>query len=189
MGFTYKPEFSYQLGSGSGPTGGFDCTAHSAAMAIDRATLGGSKITGRQVRLASTEPYPDPHSPGLSIPQVINVGFKLHVSLENRSGAPWSSLIAALKGQRGVILQGDYDQIPAEFSGQLSFKGDHAVFVNHISGDGDFYWMDPLRKAGPIEIPAAVARKYAEKLAKSWGTFPGLLFATTRITPTIAEAQ
>ena len=189
MGFTYKPQHQWQLGSGSGPTGGVDCTAYAAAVASDRATLGGTKVTGRQVRLASNEPYPDPQSPGLNLPQVINVAFKWHVDLEQRSGAPWKSLLAALKAQRGVILQGDYDQIPAGFSGQLSFKGDHAVYINHISGDGDLYWMDPLRRAGPIEIPAAVAKAYAEKLARKWGLYPGLAFATTRITPTIAEAQ
>lgn len=189
MGFIYKPRHQAQLGTPT-PTGKYDCTAYSAAMAIDRATLGGTFVNGRQVRLASNEPYPDRSSPGLSLPQVINVGFKWHVNLESRSGAPWSSLVAALKAGRGVILQGDYDQIPNQFSGQLSFKGDHAVYVNHVSNDGDeVWWMDPLRKAGPLYIPASVARAYAEKLAKAWGLYPGLAFATTRITPTIAVAQ
>lgn len=189
MGYIYKPAHQYQLGPGSGPTGGVDCTAYAAAVAIDRATLGGTKVTGRQVRLASTEPYPDPQSPGLNLPQVINVAFRWHVELVQRSGAPWASLIAALKAGRGVILQGDYDQIPPGFSGQLSFNGDHAVYVNHVTGDGDLYWQDPLRKSGPIEIPEAIARAYAEKLSRSWGLYPGVAFATTRVTPTIAVAQ
>jgi hypothetical protein len=189
MGYIYKPRHQYQLGPGSYPTGGYDCTAYSAAMAIDRATLGGTIATGRQVRLASSEPTPDRDSPGLNLNQVINVAFKWHVDLDSRYGAPWSSLIAALKSGRGLILQGDYDQIPAGFSGQLSFKGDHAVFINHVTGDGDLYWMDPLREKGAVEIKASVARAYAEKLAKKWGIYPGLAFATTRITPTIAVAQ
>lgn len=189
MGYIYKPDHQYQLGPGSYPTGGFDCTAYACGMALDRATLGGTHATGRQVRLASSEPYPDKESPGLNLNQVINVAFKWHVDLTSRYGAPWGSLVSALKSGRGLILQGDYDQIPAEFSGQLSFKGDHAVFVNHVSGDGDLYWLDPLREKGAVEIPAIVARRYGEKLAKKWGIYPGLAFCTTRITPNVSEAQ
>lgn len=189
MSYIYKPKHQYQLGPGSGPTGGFDCTAFSCAMAIDRATLGGCSVTGRQVRLASDEPYPDPHSPGLNLSQVAVVAARWHVELTSRRGAPWAAVIGMLKEGRGIVLQGDYDQIPAGFSGQLSFKGDHAVYVNHVTGDGDLYWIDPLRKTGAIEIPEKVARAYAEKLAKAWGIYPGVAVAMTRVTPTIAVAQ
>lgn len=187
MGFIYKPRHQKQITSAD-KYGGLNCTAYSCAMAIDRATLGGTLVTGKQVRAASNEPIPDPASPGLNLPQIVNVAFGWHVELVNRTGAPWASLIAALKEGRGVVLSGDYDQIPNQYSGQLSFKGDHAVYVNHVSGDGDLYWYDPLRRAA-IEIPAAVARAYAEKFARTTHRYPGLLFATTRITPTIAVAQ
>mgnify|MGYP001568647578 CR=1 FL=1 len=189
MGFIYRPRHQYQLGPGSGPTGGYDCTAYSAAMSIDRATLGGTLATGRQVRLASSEPVPDRASPGLNLNQVINVAYKWHVDLEQRTGAPWSSVMAALKGGRGVILQGDADQLPPGINGQIGFKGDHAVYVNHVTGDGDLYWMDPLRKAGALEVKEEIARAYAEKFARATGTYPGIRFATTRVTPTIAVAQ
>ncbi len=189
MSFIYKPRHQYQLGPGSGPTGGYDCTAYAAAVAIDRATMGGIQVTGRQVRLASDEPYPDPHSPGLNLVQVGVVAAKWHVDLINRGGAPWSAVMAMLKAGRGVVLQGDYDQIPAGFSGQLSFKGDHAVYINHVTGDGDLYWLDPLRKTGAIEIPETVARAYAEKLGRTWGIYPGVGVAMTRITPNLAVAQ
>jgi hypothetical protein len=188
VGFIYKPQHKRQLGPGSGPTGKYDCTAWSAAMAIDRATLGGTDVTGRQVRLASNEPYPDPDSPGLHLGQVVDVAFKWHVDLENRSGAPWSAVLQALKAGRGVILQGDYDQLVG-FSCQATFKGDHAVYVNHITGDDDLYWMDPLCPGPNANMKVTIARKYAEKFAKSRGVYPGILFATTRRTPTIAEAQ
>ena len=187
MARIYRPRHQYQLGPNSGPTGGYDCTAYAAGMAIDRATLGGTFATGRQVRLASTEPIPDPASPGLNLPQVINVAFKWHVDLANRSGAPWDAFMRALREGRGAILQGDADQIPPGFTGQLGFRGDHAVYVNHVTGDGDLYWMDPLRKTGAIEIPEAIARAYAEKFARTVGTFPGVLFATTRVTPNIVS--
>lgn len=189
MSYIYKPAHQYQLGAGSSPTGGVDCTAYAAAMALDRATLGGTQVTGRQVRLASDEPYPDPLSPGLNLTQVGVVASRWHVELTNRTHAPWSAVMGMLKQGRAVVLQGDYDQIPPGFSGQLSFKGDHAVEVNHVTGDGDLYWMDPLRQKGAVEIPEDVARAYAEKLAKSAGIYPGLFVAMTRITPTIAVAQ
>ncbi len=186
MSYIYKPAHQRQINAGD-KYGGFNCTAYSAAMAIDRATMGGTIVTGRQVRANSNEPVPDPQSPGLSLPQVVNVAFGWHVELDNRSGAPWSSLLAALKEGRGLILQGDYDQMGA-YSCQTSFKGPHAIFCNHVSGDGDIYTYDPLCSAGR-EVPAPTIRAYAEKLAKTWGSYPGLLFATTRITPNLALPQ
>jgi len=184
MGTIYRPKHVRQLLVGD-KYGGTNCTASSAAMAIDRATMGGIQVTGKTVRAASNEPIPDPASPGLNLPQVVNVAFGWHVELQNRTGAPWFVVIKSLKEGRGIVLQGDYDQIPPGFSGQLNFKGDHAVYVNHVTGDGDLYWQDPLRSAA-VEIPEAVARAYAEKFARTVGTFPGVLFATTRVTPNVA---
>lgn len=189
MSFIYKPRFQYQLGPGSAPTGGYDCTAYSAAMAIDRATLGGTFVTGRQVRLASDEPYPDPGSPGLNLRQIDAVASKWHVDITNRTRAPWSAVIGMLKEGRGVILQGDADQLPLKYNGQVGFTGDHAVYINHVSGDGDLYLMNPLVKTGAIECPESVLRAYAEKLARAAGIFPGLFVAMTRITPNLAVAQ
>lgn len=179
----YRPRHVRQLVAGD-KYGGANCTAASAAMAIDRATMGGVQVTSGTVRLASNEPVPDPASPGLNLPQVISVAFRWHVDLVNRTGAPWSAVMAALKEGRGVILQGDYDQVPVAVRCQASFTGDHAVYVNHISGDGDLFWQDPLCAAGK-EINVVIARAYAEKFARTSGSYPGLRFATTRITPII----
>ena len=181
MTHVYTPAHQQQLHPAT-PTGPYDCQAYSAAMAIDRQTLGGVVVTGRSVRLASDEPQPDPHSPGLSIPQVIGVAHRWHVELVDRRDAPWSAVLAALHAHRGVILDGDYDQIPDEFSGQPSFRGDHAVYCNHIANDEASIWeMDPLRPAGQY-VPVAVLRAYAEKLGRRVGSH-GVLFAQTRITP------
>jgi hypothetical protein len=183
MSRVYIPKHQRQLVADK--YGGVNCTAYSAAMAIDRATLGGVYVTGKTVRGASNEPIPDPQSPGLNLPQIVNVAFGWHVELVNRAGAPWASVMAALREGRGVVLQGDYDQIPLALRCQASFTGDHAIYVNHISGDGDLYWMDPLCAKGK-EINWAVGRAYAEKFARTIGTYPGVAFATTRITPLIA---
>ena len=188
MGFVYVPAYQKQINAAD-RFGGVNCAAYSAAMAIDRATMGGTVVTGKQVRAASNEPVPDPQSPGLNIPQLVNVAFGWHVELVNRTGAPWTSLLTALREHRGVILAGDYDQIPAQYSGQVSFKGDHGVYVNHLNNDGtECWWMDPLHKAGGQYIPLTVAQAYATKFARRIGIYPGLAFATTRQTPSLAVA-
>jgi hypothetical protein len=189
MAVVYRPKHQRQI-TPADRYGGVNCTACSAAMAIDRATLGAVYVTGGTIRARSNEPIPDPKSPGLNLPQVVNVAFKLQSKaepkgadewLENRAGAPWSALMRALREFRGVVLQGDYDQLPPAFSCQKSMKGDHAVYVNHVSGDGDLYVMDPLCKSAR-EVPEAVMRAYAEKFARTVGRYPGVLFATTRTT-------
>lgn len=187
MGFIYKPTHQRQIVAGD-KYGGYNCTAYSAAMAIDRATMGGTLVTGKLIRQNSNEPVPDPASPGLSLPQIVNVAFKWHVELENRGGAPWTAFIKALKEGRGVVLQGDYDQLGSEYSCQSSFKGNHAVYVNHVTGNDELYWYDPLC-SGPRNVPMATGKAYAEKFAKSINVSPGILFATTRVTPNLATAQ
>jgi hypothetical protein len=185
VGFIYKPRHQRQIVAAD-PYGRYNCTAYSAAMAFDRHTMGGVVVTGKQVRAASSEPYPDRISPGLNLAQIIDVGHKWHIELESRRGIPWSSFIAQLKSGRGAILQGDYDQM-GDWSSQATFKGDHAMYLNHVSGDGDIYTYDPLAKAAR-EIPAAVLKRYGEKFATRIGT-SGVICALTRITPTVAEAQ
>ena len=188
MGFVYIPGFQKQI-TPLDKYGGVNCAAYSTAMAVDRHTMGGIVVTGAVVRRATNEPIPDPGSPGLNIPQLVHAVFGWHVQLNNRTGAPWSALMAALHEHRGVVLSGDYDQIPSKYSGQVGFKGDHSVYVNHLSNDGnELWWMDPLNKAGGFYIPASVAKAYAEKYAKTIGTYPGLAFITTRQTPSLAAA-
>lgn len=84
----YTPDITaYQQIPLGGPTGNVDCTAWSGALITDAHTQGAVKITGRQVRLASDEPKPDPESPGLNLLQVDASVFKLtsgRVDLDTR---------------------------------------------------------------------------------------------------------
>lgn len=172
----YIPAFQYQL-IYSDPQGGYSCSAYSAAMAIDKANYGGSQVTGRQVRALSGAP---PYA-GLTLPDVIGAAGRLYVSIVNRSGQPWASVLTDLRSGRGVILQGDYDQIPDRYSGQVTFDGNHAVYIDYLHSTGCcMYVMDPLRKAGPQWIPVSIMRKYAEKLARSVGAYPGVFYAVIR---------
>jgi len=173
---SYVPAFQYQ-GLWSDPQGWWSCTAYSTAMAVDKATYGGSRITGRQIR-ALTGVGPDQ---GLTLPQVMRATDILAVPLVRPIGQ-WSAVMAALGQHRGVILQGDYDQIPDSIN-LSSFDGYHAVFLDRLHSDGvHIYMMDPLRRAGPVWVDASILRKFAEKLTGQEGAYPMVLFAYTRAT-------
>jgi hypothetical protein len=172
----YIPAFQYQ-GLWSDPQGWWSCTAYSAAMAVDKATYGGSRITGRQIR-ALTGVGPDQ---GLTLPQVMRATDILAVPFVRPIGQ-WSAVMAALGQHRGVILQGDYDQIPDSIN-LSSFDGYHAVYLDRLHSDGvHIYMMDPLRRAGPVWVDASILRAFAEKLTRQEGAYPMVLFAYTRAT-------
>jgi len=174
--YRYIPAFQYQ-GLWSDPQGWWSCTAYSTAMVVDRATGGGSRITGRQIR-ALTGIGPNQ---GLTLPQVMRATDILAVPLVRPIGQ-WSAVMAALKSNRGVVLQGDYDQIPDSIN-LSSFDGYHAVYLDRLHSDGvHIYMMDPLRRAGPVWVDASILRKFAEKLTRQEGAYPMVLFAYTRVT-------
>jgi hypothetical protein len=85
----------------------YGCTDTSTAMFIDAATVGGAKITEAGVRKLSSEPIPDPASPGLNIPQAVAVAWKLRVSMIDKSGETWGDLITYLDQGRYILLQHD----------------------------------------------------------------------------------
>ncbi len=177
-GYRYLPAFQYQLVY-SDPQGGYSCTAYAAAMAIDAASYGGDRISGSQVRQLS----PAYAYTGLTLPDAIRAAANTHVVIVNKSGSTWDDLVDALQHGRGVVLQLDYDQIPDQYSGQPSFDGNHAVFVDYLHSTGLWlYVMDPLSKSGPRWIPVSIMRKAAEKLGRTMGIYPGIYFAVTRTT-------
>jgi hypothetical protein len=172
----YIPAFQYQ-GIWSDPQGWWSCSAYSMAMAIDKATYGGSRITGRQVR-ALTGVGPNQ---GLTLPQVMRAADILAVPFIRPIGQ-WSAVMAALKAGRGVVLQGDYDQIPDSIN-VSSFDGYHAVYLDRMHSDGvQIRMFDPLRRAGPVWVNASILRAFAEKLTRQEGAYPMVLFAYTRAT-------
>jgi len=171
----YTPAFQYQ-GIWSDPQGWWSCSAYSMAMAIDKATYGGSRITGRQVR-ALTGVGPNQ---GLTLPQVMRAADILAVPFIRPIGQ-WSAVMAALRAGRGVILQGDYDQIPDSIN-VSSFDGYHAVYLDRMHSDGvQVRMFDPLRRAGPVWVNASILRAFAEKLTRQEGVYPLVLFAATRV--------
>ena len=193
MATVYRPRHQKQINSYD-PYGKYNCTAYAAAVAVDRHTVGGIIVTGEAIRGASSEPLPQPRSPGLNLAQATSAAFRLTRAVLTVRRTSFDTMTVYLKN-RGVILQGDYDQM-AQWSCQTSFTGNHAVYLNNLNtGDvviGDVTYgpgkcaltYDPLCASYKWE-PLTVLRKYAEKFAASIGG-KGVLCATTRITPLIA---
>ena len=95
----------------SDPYWPFNCGAYSLARATNAATVGGLKITGRAVRALSSEPIPDPRSPGLNIPQLVAVSKQLRVPITDKTGGTWADVVAVLDivgAGRRVIANIDY---------------------------------------------------------------------------------
>lgn len=184
MAVIYRSRHQWQ-GRPDDPFGWKNCAAYSLAMALDRASLGQLRLTGEIVRALSDEPNPEPKSPGLNLGQLIAVS-KRYSSwlLIDRTGRTFPALLADLRAGRGAIVSGDYDQMGV-WSCQRSFVGNHGIWVNHITGDGDLYVSDPLCRVAR-EIPAPVIQAYAEKFGRSTGLSAGQLrYAVTRVTPTV----
>lgn len=181
----YRPNFQSQNPAVSHYLYGWQsCTAYSAAMAIDRATIGGTMVTGGYIRSISNEPIPDPHDPGLTLNQVIDAAAQLHVVLVNKTGQTFDDMVASLHTYRGVILQGLYSYFGI-YSSQSSFKGGHAVYVNNTDGAGkNALVYDPL-STKERWIPLSILRNFSESLGGL--SSKGIWYATTRITPLIDD--
>ena len=81
------------------------CSDTSLAVYVDAVTFGGCLVTEAQVRALSSEPIPDPKSPGLNIPQLVAVAKKLHVVLADRSGETLADMRRYLSENRRIVAQ------------------------------------------------------------------------------------
>lgn len=190
----YRPRHQRQLVS-SDPHGKDNCTAYCAAMLMDAATFGGMVVTGRTVRALSSEPTPDPASPGLNIRQIVAVSKKLRVPLVDFTGNT-TSYARSLMGSptvagRRLMLQVDYGAMGAWRAPGSTFAGGHAVNVYAVRDrpgmDDAALTGDPLR-TGLVWIPWRVIEAAALAFARQTGvTAAGAIrFCGTRRVPFIA---
>jgi hypothetical protein len=123
---------SFQLAYYAGPTGPYDCTAHAAKVAAEAVTSGDWALTGRAIRQASSEPEPDPRSPGLNLPQVAAVlerrGIDTAVYIGSRA-LSWDEYELKRKAGRPAILQVGYAPISDSRydAGRSRFRANHAI--------------------------------------------------------------
>ena len=158
-----------------------NCTAYCAAMCINDSVLGGLyDVSGQRIRALSSEPSPDPASPGLSIKQVLSVAIKHYgAKMADRSGASWSEVMAALHNNARILLQIDYATLG---SARCQANGDfgHAVVLVRDSGTNTILASDPLCSA-PKNYSENALRAAATKFGNENGGH--LWWAMTRPVP------
>jgi hypothetical protein len=119
---------------GSDPHGGDNCTAAAAAAAAAYDSCGAVNLTAKQIRAASTEPEPDPVSPGLNLVQVRDAIRKLSdgaVELTIFTGAAaldWDEYEKRRRAGHAFITQINYTPITeSPFVADPGFKRGHAI--------------------------------------------------------------
>lgn len=146
---------------------GLNCTCASAAMALDRHTIGAKHATGAYVRFLTGDT-----TGGTTLAQVdAALARTWGVNLDVEYGLSWDAFSTRIRAGQGAILQG-WAAVTRGTRWQASetFGGNHAWYVNDRNDDG-FLVYDPLadgRRPGiaksPMRIPAAVVREFAGRL-------------------------
>lgn len=146
---------------------GLNCTCASAAMALDRHTIGAHKSTGAYVRALTGDT-----SGGTTLAQVDAALIKRwSVNLDVEYRLSFDAFQSRIQAGQGAILQG-WEAVTRGTRWQASetFGGNHAWFVNDYNSSG-FLVYDPLadgRRRGiatsPMRIPRSVVREWAGKL-------------------------
>lgn len=143
----FHPDVQLQLTYAEGGRyGPYNCTACSGGMTGEGHTCGSLRYTGAQVRAASSEPIPDPESPGLNLAQVDTALYKLsggRINLDTHYRYPMDSVrtrvdggaIATLQIQRSVLVENGHAH-------GNNFRGAHAITIGSDS-KGPWY-IDPL---------------------------------------------
>lgn len=169
----------------SDPHWSVNCTAYCGSMLITDATLGGTKVTGAQVRAMSDEPKPDASSPGLNISQIVTVARKLHVGITDYTGHSWQEAVRAMDAGRRVQLAIDYKSLGG-YRCQVGGDFGHAVVMVKVSAASraNIVCSDPLCKTVKV-YPATVLHTAAERFARDTGLSSGIRFAITRPVPRV----
>lgn len=163
-----------------------NCTAFVAAMGAEFDS--GVKLTGTQVRQESSEPVPDPRSPGLDLSQIAAVLGRHGIDLDVERGIAFDDLDDMRRAGHAIGLQLDYGPIQhTTFSGDPMF-GDGHIVLWLPSGDV-FDPLDDGRRPGiaksPVRIPVELLREAAGKLVlDAAGRTVGLGKAYAGIFPT-----
>lgn len=176
---TYVPDIrKFQQLTYGGATGSVDCTAWGGAIVTAAHTQGGTILSGRAIRLASSEPVPDPSSPGLNVQQVDAAIYKLtggRVDL-------WTPTPGTIgrAGVRDAIVDGRWMHgavkrsvlVDRGYGGSSGFRGAHDITLHVRQTDLAPIIGDPL-------VPYYYAATWDVVLDAMQATTPsGYLFAS-----------
>lgn len=163
---TYRPRWVGQL-VGTSPLRSENCGMASAAMALDRATLGAKTATAEEMRARQRDQVggTDLNDVALAIE---NSGEQITVLW----GDSYDHFRNWVSNGRGAVLSGDYYVIANRLSCQPNFDKGHAIYVNEYSAAFGFYCYDPLcdgRRSGVSKgakwYPEAMIRAYGASFA------------------------
>jgi len=176
----YLPRFLTQRDP-TDPCARFNCVAYSGAMALDYATLGGLRVSGRVVREATNEPRCADSLPGLTAAQLVGASRELYVPLVPRLDQTWGELAAEIDAGCGAVAFLRYGALPVSLRSSGTFTGDHAVFVQY---------HDRTNRRWRIGDPLATVWKWwpsaALRTAMEAFPGPGLDWVRTRDVPELA---
>lgn len=171
---------SSQLKEG-GKTGPYDCTAWAESRAIAHATCGDKVPSGRTIRVLSSEPVPNPASPGLNLVQVADVARKVYgVEMDVYVGSralTWEQYENRRKsGCAGVIQVGYGPVADSEYDAGRGFRGNHAMEEDQSQtldslADGRAPGVYENVEGEPVVYRRSVMRRAAERLVI--GSFNG----------------
>lgn len=133
-----------------GKTGPVDCAGWAGAICCHAHTKGATRVTGRQIRLASNEPIPDVGSPGLNVSQVDAAVYKLTSGRVNFDTPLPGSL--GRVGVRDRVIDGQWVHLAVNrgvlvsrgYGGSSGFRGSHAITGHIRATDLMFIDGDPL---------------------------------------------
>jgi hypothetical protein len=133
-----------------GATRAVDCSAWSGAICCHAHTRGAIQLSGRAIRLASSEPIPDSGSPGLNVQQVDAAVYKLtngKVNFDTPTPGSYGRVTT-----RDRIVDGRWAHLAVRratlvnrgYGGSSGFTGSHAITVHVRQADGAPIIGDPL---------------------------------------------
>jgi hypothetical protein len=180
----YEPKNQYQ---GVSAVGFKSCGAFSFAVCCDAASVGGVVPTGLQVRNLTNEAVPDPGDPGLTIKQLIAAVGRFGLTMEDRSGQTWASVMADLRAERYLSVSTWYAAL-RPYTSQASADFGHQVTVGRIDAtDSAVMLYDPLSKNRDGRwLPLPTLRAAMEEWGRRTGTPGKVRYARSRRVPFLA---
>jgi hypothetical protein len=162
-----RPRFVSQFDGG--PFDGANCTLASGAMLAE---VGWNIITDG----STLRPLQDDQAGGTGLDdlaQALSRGYGVQL---NYGGITIPQLQALLTAGYAVVLQGDYSKFVIPFTGQESFEGPHAIYLDaFFPGDGvtppGYYVMDPIFKGHSGYDGQWVPAPIVEAFGTSFGAF------------------
>ncbi len=174
----YRPTHIRQRATYAGKLIG--CSETSTAMLADAVSMGAVKLTEIQSRSLSSEPHPDPASPGLNIPQCLGILRKLRiVGTFDATGRTWSQFVDDLQFERRCLVQ--------LYQGVLTGRGKtvpHMVLVQAYRSIG-FLINNPLDAANVWVSPERLRAAMTTYAADTGVPNKGLRYAASKAVPRV----